>query len=611
MPLVIRTSIPMTTTTRKHAAIMFTDIVGYTALMGSNEDRAFETLRKNREIHSKFIEQFNGNLIKEMGDGMLISFDLASDAVRCAIEIQKACQDQDIALKIGIHEGEMVFEGADVLGDAVNIASRLESDTFEGCIYISGSVYRDIKNRSDIQTKYIKEKRFKNVDEPIKVYEVLCDKIVNQRISSKNYYNKVPIRKYLILLIGFLAIAILSVLIWQKNSFQISNHSASKKDIIIKKGIAVLPFRSIGDEESSFLADGIMEAIISDLSNIHQLKVTSRNSMELYRETLKNSKQIAIELNVDFLLEGSAQKYGNQYRITVKLIDPLEDDNVWAGSYDGEMRSLFDTQTEIARSVAHAMEIRLTEEETDRISIPSTTNIEANEFYVKGRYFWNKRTEEDLFHSLNLFKEAIALDSNFALAWAGVADAYIMLCGYGHMPYQEGHAHAEIAANKALQINSKLAEAYTSLGWVYAFNDYDWTKSQQSFDLALQYKASYSVAHSWNAWMLAATCNPNLAEQHSQISRTLDPLSDIINASSGWVKYTSGKYEEAKEHFKAAISLNPNFPRFYFWIGHTFMAEEEYDSAIFYLKKALTLENESPQYISCLGFCYGRAQQKS
>ena len=167
---------------RRLAAIMFTDIVGYTALMGSDEDRAFEVLAKNREIHSKLIEEFKGTLIKEMGDGMLISFNLASDAVRSAIEIQKACKEQEIPLKIGIHEGEMMFEGNDVLGDGVNIASRLQEETEKGCITISGAVYRDIKNKADIKAGFIGEKSFKNVDEPSKVYKVFCGDTMEKNI---------------------------------------------------------------------------------------------------------------------------------------------------------------------------------------------------------------------------------------------------------------------------------------------------------------------------------------------------------------------------------------------------------------------------------------------
>ena len=173
---------------RRLAAIMFTDIVGYTALMGSDEDKAFNMLKRNHEIHENLIKQFNGTLIKEIGDGTLASFSLASDAVRCAMEIQKACKEQNIPLKIGIHEGEMVFAGADVLGDGVNIASRLQESAEEGCITISGSVYRDIKNKAGIRTEFIEEKSFKNVDEPIRVYKVLCEE-EGSNLSRKSQLN--------------------------------------------------------------------------------------------------------------------------------------------------------------------------------------------------------------------------------------------------------------------------------------------------------------------------------------------------------------------------------------------------------------------------------------
>jgi len=171
---------------RRLAAIMFTDIVGYTALMGKDEDRAFDMLRRNHSLHQDLIEKHNGNLIKEIGDGTLASFPLASNAVRCAINIQEEARNQNIPLKIGIHEGEMVFAGADVLGDSVNIASRLQEDAQTGCIWISASVYRNIKNKADIKAKFLAEKTFKNVDEPIKIYSVFCKE------SSENVLSQIP-----------------------------------------------------------------------------------------------------------------------------------------------------------------------------------------------------------------------------------------------------------------------------------------------------------------------------------------------------------------------------------------------------------------------------------
>ena len=284
---------------RRLAAIMFTDIVGYTSLMGSDEDRAFEVLAKNREIHNQLVEKYNGTLIKEMGDGMLISFNLASDAVYCAIEIQKLCKEQGIPLKIGIHEGEMVFEGADIIGDAVNVASRLEADTIEGCITISGKVYSDIKNRKDIHSKFIKEKKFKNVDEPIKVYEVLCgeEEDGHQTFDKHKPNLKIPKRTYFILA-GLAIVVVIFLFIWK--SFPI------KQAIELEKSIAVLPFKYLSEDQGKqYLADGVMDAITGHLSKIDCLVVRPRTSVEQYRDTDKTMQVIGEELSVSFLMEGS------------------------------------------------------------------------------------------------------------------------------------------------------------------------------------------------------------------------------------------------------------------------------------------------------------------
>ena len=194
---------------RRLAAIMFTDIVGYTALMGKDEDKAFNMLGRNREIHLKYIREFNGTLIKEIGDGTLISFSLSTEAVRCAINIQKECLEQNIPLRVGIHEGETVFAGSDVFGDGVNIASRLQSESQTGNITVSESVYRNIKNKADLRTRFLKEKTFKNVDEPIKVYQVLLDDEEESFVKPRKY----KLNKSLIYLLSVILIISLAVII--------------------------------------------------------------------------------------------------------------------------------------------------------------------------------------------------------------------------------------------------------------------------------------------------------------------------------------------------------------------------------------------------------------
>jgi class 3 adenylate cyclase len=232
-----------TSSVRKLAAIMFTDIVGYTKLMGSDEGKAVEMLSRNRTIHQSSIKKFNGILIKEIGDGILATFSLASDAVRCAMEIQKECKTQKIPLKIGIHEGELVFEGNDIVGDAVNIASRLQEDTPLGCISISGKLYSDIKNRADIRSILVGERSFKNVDEPIKVYRVLSEGEEPDQVSDEAKVKKSKSKRLYYIHSGIVMVIIAILLLWE--------FLPNKKKVEVEKSIAVLPFEDLSAEKNN------------------------------------------------------------------------------------------------------------------------------------------------------------------------------------------------------------------------------------------------------------------------------------------------------------------------------------------------------------------------
>ena len=273
---------------RRLAAIMFTDIVGYTKLMGSDEDKAFDMLARNHTMHETLIKKHNGMLIKEIGDGTLASFPLASNAVRCAIDIQKEAKSLKIPLKIGIHEGEMVLAGSDILGDSVNIASRLQESAEEGCINISGSVYKDIKNKSDIQTKFIEEKSFKNVDDPIKVYKVCCEEV------------------------------------------EIENKPEISPNKETENSIAVLPFVNMSDDlAQEYFCDGMTEEIINALSHVESLKVIARTSAFMFKGKPKDMREIGKKLDVETLLEGSVRKAGNRLRITAQLIKVSDGSHLW------------------------------------------------------------------------------------------------------------------------------------------------------------------------------------------------------------------------------------------------------------------------------------------
>src|SRR6476469_5572606 len=365
-------------TSRHLAAIMFTDIVGYTALMGEDERKAFDLLRKNRNIQRPLIKKHSGAWIKEIGDGVLASFHTVTDAVICAIEIQKACGNiNDLKLRIGIHLGEVVFENNDVFGDGVNIASRIQAIAAAGGIYVSGSVYNNISNKKGLETRFVREETLKNVKEPVPVYEVL------------------PSREHLDITFS-------------------KPHIADNAE----KSIAVMPFVNMSnDPEQDYFCDGIAEEIINALAQLDHLRVIARTSAFSFKGKNLDVRQIGKMLDVNTLLEGSVRKAGNRLRITTKLVQAADGTNLWSNRYDRELEDVFAIQENIAENVATALQGVLSNKEKEAIRRPET-NIETYENYLWGR---------QLFHQLALkesklyFEKAIELDSQYALAYAGLA----------------------------------------------------------------------------------------------------------------------------------------------------------------------------------------------
>jgi len=597
---------------RRHAAIMFSDIVGFTAMMGSNEDKTFEVLSKNREIHQQLVEKYNGTLIKELGDGNLISFNLASDAVYCAIEIQKKCKEQDIPLKIGIHEGELVFEGADVLGDAVNVASRLESDTKEGCIYISGSVYRDIKNRSDIHTKYVKEKTFKNVDEPIKVYEVLCDGVEIQHKSSNNLtraYGLNTFRPYY-LLFGTVVLIIALLLIWKFIPFTPTPD--------LDKSIAVKPFwNESNDTTNMYFVNGMMEDIRNNLSKISDLRVISRTTMEKYRETKLTASEIAKEVGVSYLLEGSVQKMGNQVKIHAQLINAEEDDHVWQDTYTkdiGDIKMYFEIQSEISKTIAEEIGANIKSVEGEHIDAIPTSSPLAYDYYLRGKEIMYAINEmEDIESAIQMYEKAVAIDSSFALAWVGLAESNRWLY-WVHIRHYSGDKNDHFKKiqrqidktkkylDKAIALAPELMEVRREEGAYYYQCKGDYTKALQiSERLSMDYPNDDATLF-LIAIILRRTGELEKSIEYSKKATSLNPSNWLYWNETGNTLVHIRKYKEAEKYYKKAIILNPtpdwyNGNLFELYISYT----GEYKKAKQYLDK---LADVLPEFY----LKYGKAQ---
>jgi len=459
----------MPSQSRQLAAIMFTDIVGYTALMGINEQKGFELLKKNRRIQKPIIEKFNGRWLKEIGDGVLASFSTVSDAVYCAATIQKTCEDHpELNLRIGIHLGEVVFEGADVFGDGVNIASRIEALASPGEIWVSESVHQNIKNKTGVHSNFVKEEKLKNVQDSVNLYKLEIssseiDKLIDNLEPTSNGSKVIDSSLNHRVIFFTLMLLLIVIGVWYIQSIFFSGSTGQIGEV--NKSIAVLPFKNlISEEEDQYFADGMMQAIYSNLSKSGELNVVSQLSVEQFKRSTKPAAEIAKELGVVYLLTGSAQKYGDQVRVTVQLINASKDKHLWSETYDRELTDLFKLQSEIAMEVLGHLESRLTTAEKRLIDNKPTTNLESYLIYLKGtenhKLYDQSLSDTYLDEALKYYNQAIKKDSLFALAYTAAARA-IWDRDYDDNFYSENVVDTvKGLCERALRINVDLAEAY-------------------------------------------------------------------------------------------------------------------------------------------------------
>jgi serine/threonine-protein kinase len=326
------------------------------------------------------------------------------------------------------------------------------------------------------------------------------------------------------------------------------------------KSIAVLPFADISPEKDNrYFSDGLTEEIIAKLSRLRGVKIVSRTSVMHYERGGKPMKQIAADLGVQFVLEGSVRKHGSDLRITTQLVDADQDASLWGETYDGTMDQIFDIQENVAARIVKALRVRLTPDEKRNLKRRATENTEAYQIYLKGRFFWTKRSAEGLRTAIRYFQEAIEKDSRYALAWAGIADSYNLLSEHENIGTEESYPMARAAAEKALELDDQLAEAHTSLASLLMLNDWDWQNAEKQFKLAIKLNPNYANTHHWYAeWF---SFHGRMEEALKQISRAaeLDPLSPAILKDKGMLLYYARDYSGAIEYARKAFELDPNF----------------------------------------------------
>ena len=537
----------MTHSKRQLAAIMFTDIVGYTSLMDKDEDAAFAMLERNRAIHKERIEQYNGIFLKEMGDGILASFNTVSDAVFCAGLIQQACeQETHLNLRIGIHQGEIVNQGKDVFGSGVNIASRIQAIAPEGGIWVSDSVQRNIQNKKGIEIKFVKEEALKNVNQPVRIYDV--------NVDCKSLVE----------------------------DFKAIDSTMDSKIKTNLKSIAVLPFANMSsDPEQDFFCEGISEEIINTIVQLPDLKVAGRTSCFSFKGKNEDLRLIGLQLGVNNILEGSVRKSGNRVRITAQLIEVSTGFHLWSHKYDRELIDVFEIQDEIALEIANQLEVSLLGKKPMPKSREQTQSIEAYQLYCKGRSLFYERGMS-LFEALKCFQSALGIDPNYALASSGLSDTYIMLCFHGYSSPSDCWAKAVPASQKAFKYGPDLAETHNTLAVISLLHDRNLEEAEREFKKALALNPLNIQARVWYAlfYLTFALKNFKKGIEQSIIAIENDPLSSYAFACYGLVLAAANKNQEAIKLSKSAVELDQNSMLARYTLSHCYLCSGQLEKAL-------------------------------
>ncbi|WP_298238815.1 adenylate/guanylate cyclase domain-containing protein [uncultured Algibacter sp.] len=595
---------------RQLAAIMFTDIEGYTSLMQHDEMQAIAIRERHRNSFEVTTEAYGGKIIQYFGDGTLSIFKSTVEAVYCAIEMQKAfLEDPKIPVRIGIHVGDIMYSDEDIIGDAVNVASRIESCAVPGSVLISDKVHDQIRSHRDIHVKFLDAFELKNVDDAMPIFAISNEGLIvpkREEVKGKLKVVKENPKSF----IGFFknkknifrltAVAILLFFLFNIKSLKITTDTSEKE-----LSIAVLPFNNLSsDKDSDFFRDGVTEDILTQLSKLKDVRVISRTSVMQYKGTNKTMPTIANELGVSYVLDGSIRKYGNDIRISAQLIDADLDRNLWAENYDKTITDVFTIQTEISQEIVMALELNLSFEEQKRLTTVATKNINAYKLFIEGRDEADKRNSESIAKSIALYKEATILDPNYAEAYAEIANSIYLETYYSRRDPAEASKSAREYLVKAEVINSEVPRIYSVKGFIDNIEG-NHQAAEDAFQKAISLSPNdLTTRHQYATFYYYTRQYVKQLEQ-AEIAYRLDPLSFVTANSYATALAFNHKYDEAERILKKAENLSSENNKFvinrsYFRL---YMDQKRYKEAINPLKKIVIEENVFNRF---LGFCYAK-----
>jgi TolB-like protein/class 3 adenylate cyclase/tetratricopeptide (TPR) repeat protein len=528
------------TTTRRLAAILASDVAGYSRLIGADEEGTLDRLRAiRRELVDPKITEHHGRIVKTTGDGMLVEFASVVDAVRCAVQMQRDMEERNaeiptdirIEFRVGINLGDIIIaEDNDIHGDGVNVAARLEGIADPGGICISGTVRDHIGDRLDLTFDDIGDQALKNIARPLRVYRV--------RLATAE---------------------------------TVPNASSVKTTPTLalpdKPSIAVLPFQNMsGDPEQEYFADGMVEEIITALSRIRWLFVIARNSTFTYKGQAVDVKQVGRELGVRYVLEGSVRKGGNQVRITAQLIDAETGAHLWADRFDGTLEDVFDLQDQVTASVVGAIAPKLEQVEISRAKRKPTESLDAYDNYLRGVAALHsvfEGNEESVSEALHLFYRAVELDPEFAAAYGMAAWCYVLRKNYGWIA-DDAHEAAELerVARQATRLAREDAVALYTGGFALTRVVGDLDASAALIDQALSLDPNLAAAWHLSGWVRILLGESELAIAHMAQAMRLNPLDPLIfgmQNGTAAAHFLAGRYDEASSWAETALRTHANY----------------------------------------------------
>jgi len=545
---------------------MFTDIVGFTKLAQENESAALELLEVQRASLRPVFARHGGREVKTIGDAFLVEFESALEATLCAVEVQNTIhrmaleKGQDLKLRIGVHLGDVIHKENDILGDAVNVASRIEPLAEPGGVCISEQVYYHIKNKVDFALVSLGRRELKNVGDPVEVFKV--------------------------------------VLPWMSR--------ADPEGTLDRRRIAVLPFSNISpDKNDEYFAEGMTEELTNTISHNVQLKVIARTSAGRYKGTSKSISEIAREIGVGSILEGSVRKAGNKIRVTAQLIDAQTENHLWSDNYDRELDDIFTIQTEIAKNVSQALAAKLIQPETKAEEKKAPMSSKAYVRYLRGRTLLTGRTKEGMLEAKKLFEDAISEDPNYAEAYVGLADVCHLLSNYEYFPRSQMRPIGEKALEKALSLNDGLADAHNSLA-EYLAEDYKFEESVKEFEKAILLNPNYALAHHWYGIILLEMGKEDEGDEQEAIAAELDPLSPALAGNIAYACMRRGDSEGAIKNLEKLKELDPGNKFHDFFQAIMSEYQGDFESAVRKTEAALRSNPENYGMLSSLAFYYGR-----